>query len=133
MGGAVAKVWFEQFVRMVGFAQGKLFVQIARSYSSKRRVPCRASTTSTGERPTNGFPSVAVGEQGGVDLSVLGFLMDVRRSLRKTMTSFLERGTRFLQVAGAFRGGIFGYWEACPLRKKQVARALEGRVLMVEE
>ena len=113
--------------------QGELFVKIARSYSFKRRVSCRASNTSIGERPTSGFPSVAVGGQGGVDSSVLEFLMDVRRSLRETMTSFLERGTRFLQVAGAFRGGIFDYWEACPLSKKQVARALERRVLMVEE
>ena len=48
------------------FARGELFVQIARSSSSERRVSRRASATSTGEWPANGFPSVAERDGGGV-------------------------------------------------------------------
>ena len=59
--------------------------------------------------------------------------MDEGGSLWEEMTTFLERGTNFLQFAGAFRGGVFGYEEVRPLRKRRVAKAQEGRGLTAEE
>ena len=40
-------------------------MQTTRISSSDRRVLRRESTTYSGEQPTNGFPSVAMGELGG--------------------------------------------------------------------
>ena len=96
-------------------------MQIARSLSSERRMWCRASTTSMGERPANGLPLVAVGGRGEVYLTGLGILMAGGGSLRESMTAFLERGTRFLRVDRAFRGDVFGYGEARLLSERRVA------------
>ena len=108
-------------------------MQIERSSSSERWVSRRASTTSTGKRPTNGFPWVDVGEAGGVDSTGLGFLMAGAGCVRGAVEAFLERRTRFLRVAGDFGGGVFGCREARPLRERRVARAREGGGLAAEE
>ena len=100
LGGTITEVWFVQFVRMVGVCVMGSFVQIPRSLSSKRRVFHRASTTSTGERPANGFPLVAVGVGAGLDLTCLGFFMaggrgrtDKIRNLKKMPKLFFFAGT----------------------------------------
>ena len=46
--------------------------------------------------------------------------MDGWRFFREAMTAFLDRGDRFLRVDGAFRGGVFGCGEACPLSERLV-------------
>ena len=66
-------------------------VQITRSLSFKRRVLRRASTTSTGERPANGFPSVAVVGGAGFDLTCMGGFMDGGGSLREAMMASFDR------------------------------------------
>ena len=47
-----------------------MFLQIASSLPSERRVSLRTSTMSTGERPVNGFLLVAVSGGGGVKSTV---------------------------------------------------------------
>ena len=86
------------------FAQGELFMQIMRSLSSEIWVSRRASTTSKGKRPVNGFPSVAVREGGGVESNGLRVLMAGVGSLSEAVKAFLERGTHLLCVARDFRG-----------------------------
>ena len=49
------------------FTLRELFEQMERSPPSERRVSRRASTNSSGEWPSRGFPSEAVGDGGGVD------------------------------------------------------------------
>ena len=92
--------------------QGGLFVPISRSSYSKRWVSRRVSTASTGERPENGFPSVAVRDVRGVESTDLGGFMASLRSLREAVKAFLYRVTRFLRVTRFFRGGVFGCGEA---------------------
>ena len=46
--------------------------------------------------------------------------------MRGAVEAFLERRTRFLRVARAFGGGVFGCGAARPLRERRVARAREG-------
>ena len=79
-------------------------MQIMRSLSSEIRVSRRASTTSKGKRPVNGFPSVAVRERGGVESNGLRVLMAGVGSLSEAVKAFLERGTHLLCVARDFRG-----------------------------
>ena len=97
-------------------------VQIVWCLLSKRRGSRREGNTSTGERPTNGFPLVAVGEGGGAKSTGLGFLTDGAGCLRGVVEEFLERRTCFLHVAKAFGGGVFGCGAARPLKDRQVAR-----------
>ena len=47
-----------------------------RSLPSKRWLSCRASTTSLGEPPSVDFPSEAVGDGEGVNLTGTGFLYE---------------------------------------------------------
>ena len=55
------------------FTRGELFEQTERSSPSERRVSLRASTTSSGERRSSGFPPEAVGDGGGADSTGTGF------------------------------------------------------------
>ena len=59
-----------------------MFLQIASSLPSERRVSLRTSTMSIGERPVNGFLLVAVSGGGGVKSTVLKFLVPGVTSLR---------------------------------------------------
>ena len=79
-----------------------------RGSSFKRRVWCRANATSTGERPANGFPLVAVRGGGGVKSAALGFLLPSLRFLRETMEAFLGSVERFLRVAEVLSRAVFG-------------------------
>ena len=78
------------------------------------QVSHRARTTSTGDRPTNSFPSVAVGEGGGVNLTGYGFLTSGAGCLREAVEAFLERSTPFLRVAGAFGEAYFATGRRIP-------------------
>ena len=98
-------------------------MQIERSSSSERWVSRRLSTTSTGEWPTNNFLLVDVGEGGGVDSTGLGGLMAGSVCLKGAVEAFLERRIRFLRVARAFGGGVFGCEVARPLMYWLVKKA----------
>ena len=82
-------------------------MQIEINLSSERQVSCRASTTSLGDRSTNGLPSVTVVEGGRIDLTGLGVLTAGAGCLRGAVEYFLKRRTHLLHVNKVFGGKVY--------------------------